>query len=160
MYYLGIIAWTLFISGRYITKLIQMFALKIEPLHPDKCGGLKVLGNLCFSLASPIFIGSAFFIGYLFKHLRMHHLSSQIYFTKGESNQVGAGESARTENPQWQHGRACARLDHHKDHGYMLATEPPSTRRFVPVIKEAASEARNTTAEATSSGVPGRPSSI
>lgn len=42
-----------------------MFEFRIEPLHPDKCGGLKVLGNFCFGLASPIFIGFAFFIGYI-----------------------------------------------------------------------------------------------
>jgi hypothetical protein len=47
-------------------KLVQTFEIKIEPLHPDMCGGLKVLGNFCFSLAGPIFIGSAFFIGYVF----------------------------------------------------------------------------------------------
>ena len=65
MYCLGIIIWTLCISGWHFKKLIQTFELKIEPLHPDNCGGLKVLGNFCFSLASPIFIGSAYFIGYL-----------------------------------------------------------------------------------------------
>jgi hypothetical protein len=65
-YYLGIVVWVLCISGRYITKLVHTFEIKIEPLHPDKCGGLKVLGNFCFNLAGPIFIGSAFFIGYVF----------------------------------------------------------------------------------------------
>src|SRR5258708_20774616 len=43
---------------------------------------------------------------------------------------------------------------------YTLVTEPPSTRRLVPVINEADSDARRTTAAATSSGVPARPSSI
>src|SRR6185503_14310178 len=33
---------------------------------------------------------------------------------------------------------------------------PPDTRRFVPVVYEAASDSRNTTASATSSGVPAR----
>lgn len=80
MYCLGIIIWTLCISGWHITKLIQKFALKIEPLHPDKCGGLKVLGNFCFSLASPIFIGSAYFIGYLlFVALPLRDLHNAFY---------------------------------------------------------------------------------
>lgn len=43
---------------------------------------------------------------------------------------------------------------------YMLATEPPSTRRFEPVMNEAVCDARKTTAAATSSGVPALLSSI
>src|SRR5258708_12438159 len=53
----------------------------------------------------------------------------------------------------------CSAPLHSQTGAYMLATKPPSTRRFTPVINDAASEARTTTAEATSSGVPGRPSS-
>src|SRR6516225_10950895 len=43
---------------------------------------------------------------------------------------------------------------------YRLATEPPSTRRFVPVMNDARSEARKTTAAATSSIRPGRLNSM
>jgi hypothetical protein len=39
-----------------------MYELRIDPTHPDKCGGLKLLGNFCLGLASPMLIGSAFFI--------------------------------------------------------------------------------------------------
>jgi hypothetical protein len=37
------------------------------------------------------------------------------------------------------------------------AVQPPSTTKFVPVINEAAGDAANTTAAATSSGCPTRP---
>jgi hypothetical protein len=65
------------------------------------------------------------------------------------------GSLSHKQSAYWLH-RAESTMSMH----YMLATEPPSTRRFEPLINEAASEARNTTAEATSSDVPGRPSSI
>jgi len=42
----------------------------------------------------------------------------------------------------------------------MLGTDPPSTRKFVPRMKLAFSEARNRTAAAISSGSPGRFSSM
>ena len=70
IYCLGVISWVLYITGSYIMKLLERFDFNIEPLHPDKCGGLKVLGNFCFGLVSPIFIGSAFFIGYIYVALR------------------------------------------------------------------------------------------
>jgi hypothetical protein len=65
MYCIGIMSWTLFISGRYVRKLVRIFELSIQPFHTDKCGGLKVLGNFCFGLVSPILIGSGFIIGYI-----------------------------------------------------------------------------------------------
>ncbi len=67
---LGLISSMLFVAGRFISILAQRFEFNIEPLHPDRCGGLGVLGNFCFSAASPIFIGSAFFIGYIFLSVR------------------------------------------------------------------------------------------
>jgi hypothetical protein len=42
-----------------------VFNLRIEPVHPDKCGGLQLLGNFCFGAASPLFLTIAYFIGYL-----------------------------------------------------------------------------------------------
>ena len=70
MYCLGILLWALFISGWYTRKLSRMFEFRIEPVHPDHCGGLKLLGNFCFGLVSTPFIGSAFFIGYILIVLR------------------------------------------------------------------------------------------
>ena len=65
-YCIGIVIWAIYISGSYIRKLVRVFKLRIQPFHTDKCGGLKVLGNFCFGLVSPLLIGSALFIGYIF----------------------------------------------------------------------------------------------
>jgi len=65
MYCLGIGFWSQSISGQYLRKMSQMFTFRIEPVHPDNCGGLSELGNLCFASASPICIGFAFYIGWI-----------------------------------------------------------------------------------------------
>jgi hypothetical protein len=65
-YCLGIVTWTVYISGWYVRKLIQAFELRIQPFHTDKCGGLKLLGNFCFGLVTPLLIGSGLIIGYIF----------------------------------------------------------------------------------------------
>jgi hypothetical protein len=65
-YCLGLVLWAIYISGSSLRKLMRVFKLRIEPFHTDKCGGLKVLGNFYFGLASPILLGSALFIGYTF----------------------------------------------------------------------------------------------
>ena len=64
-YDLGVLLWALLISGWHIRELSRRFEFRIEPVHPDHCGGLRLLGDFCFSAASPLFIGSAFCIGYL-----------------------------------------------------------------------------------------------
>jgi hypothetical protein len=52
VYCVGIQWWTMYISGWYVRKLVRAFELRIQPRHPDKCGGLKVLGNFCFGLGT------------------------------------------------------------------------------------------------------------
>src|SRR5262249_10098897 len=66
MYCIGIVTWTMYISGWYVRKLVRAFELRIQPFHTDQCGGLKLLGNFCFGLVSPILIGSGLAIGYIF----------------------------------------------------------------------------------------------
>ncbi len=61
-----IVIWTMYVSGWYVRELVLAIELSIQPFHTDQCGGLKVLGNFCFGLVSPILIGSALFIGYMF----------------------------------------------------------------------------------------------
>jgi hypothetical protein len=65
MYCIGIVVWEMYISGWYIRKLVRVFKLRIQPFHTDQCGGLKVLGNFCFGLVSPMLIGSGLLIGYI-----------------------------------------------------------------------------------------------
>jgi hypothetical protein len=64
MYCIGILTWAMYISGWYVRKLMRVFQLSIRPFHPDQCGGLKLLGNFCFGLGSPLLIVSGLFIGY------------------------------------------------------------------------------------------------
>ena len=54
----------MYISGRYVRKLLRAFQLSIQPFHPDQCGGLKLLGNFCFGLGSPLLIASGILIGH------------------------------------------------------------------------------------------------
>ncbi len=63
-YCIGILTWAMYISGWYVRKLVRAFQLSIRPFHPDECGGLKLLGNFCFGLGSPLLIASGLFIGY------------------------------------------------------------------------------------------------
>jgi len=66
LYCLGLVIWAMYISGWYVRKLVRIFELRIQPFHTDQCGGLKVLGNFCFGLVSPILIGSVLILGYIF----------------------------------------------------------------------------------------------
>jgi hypothetical protein len=70
MYCLGVVIWTIYISGSSIRKLAQIFEFRIKPIHPDKCGGLNMLGSFCFGLVTPIFIGVAYFVGYILVALK------------------------------------------------------------------------------------------
>ena len=63
-YCIGILIWAISLSGWYVRNLVRAFQLSIRPFHPDECGGLKLLGNCCFGLASPLLIASGLFIGY------------------------------------------------------------------------------------------------
>lgn len=65
-YCIGILTWAVYISGWYVRKLMRAFELRIQPFHTDKCGGLKLLGNFCFGLGTPLLIGSGLTIGYIF----------------------------------------------------------------------------------------------
>ena len=65
VYCIGIVIWVMYISGWYVRKLVRVFEFRIQPFHPDQCGGLKLLGNFCFGLVSPILIGSGLTIGYI-----------------------------------------------------------------------------------------------
>jgi hypothetical protein len=57
-YCLGILTWAMYLSGWYVRNLARVFQLSIRPFHPDQCGGLKLLGNFCFGLGSPLLIAS------------------------------------------------------------------------------------------------------
>jgi hypothetical protein len=54
---LGLIAWRMFVLGVSVWRLGSQYALSMNILHPDRCGGLAGIGNMClwnaFALAGP-----------------------------------------------------------------------------------------------------------
>jgi hypothetical protein len=60
-YSIGTTLSAIFISGRYLRKLLRYFQVRSNPTHPDKCGGLKILGNFCWLLALPLLVGFILF---------------------------------------------------------------------------------------------------
>lgn len=44
--------WIIIVIGKYIRRLTQVFTLGIQPSHPDRCGGLKRIGDLCLQMAA------------------------------------------------------------------------------------------------------------
>lgn len=45
----GMILYRMYVTAKYVSKISQEFDLRIQILHPDKCGGLKPIGDLCLS---------------------------------------------------------------------------------------------------------------
>ena len=59
-YCIAVGIWIAAVTGNHLRKLTQEFDLVIQPNHPDKCGGLKFLGNFCLSTALPVLIAMVF----------------------------------------------------------------------------------------------------
>lgn len=49
LYIGGMILYKMYVTAKYVRKISQEFDLSIQILHPDKCGGLKPIGDLCLS---------------------------------------------------------------------------------------------------------------
>lgn len=62
-YFLGLLVWRYGVIAGFIAQIGGKFELKIQPSHPDRCGGLKPLGDLClmnaFLILVPVFMLSA-----------------------------------------------------------------------------------------------------
>ena len=50
-YLLGLLAWRVGMIAFFVNRLGQRFDLAIQPKHPDKCGGLRPLGDWCLMIA-------------------------------------------------------------------------------------------------------------
>ena len=50
-YLLGFLIWRVGVIAVYISKLGRTFEIRIQPNHPDQCGGLRPIGNLCLMIA-------------------------------------------------------------------------------------------------------------
>ena len=72
----GQAAWIGYITGKQIGRLTRQFNLKIQPRHPDKCGGLRPLGDFCINAALP-FIG----VGLIIVTIPVLHLDLDDVFS-------------------------------------------------------------------------------
>jgi hypothetical protein len=50
-------AWVVSCIARAIRRLTPTFELDVQPGHPDRAGGLRRLGDLCFNMALPLLVG-------------------------------------------------------------------------------------------------------
>lgn len=82
LYIGGMILYRIYVTAKYIRKISQEFDLIVQILHPDKCGGLKPIGDLClsnsfilivmginFAIAIAISIGRQYLFAYVFGFL-------------------------------------------------------------------------------------------
>jgi len=60
IFLIGLVVWLIITTCVYIGKLSQSFSIQIQPSHPDKCGGLKPLGDFCISTLMPLIVGGFF----------------------------------------------------------------------------------------------------
>lgn len=63
-YFFGVGLWVVITTIHYMRQLTREFELRIDPLHPDKCGGLGFLGTFLLEMNLP-FLGLAVVIGML-----------------------------------------------------------------------------------------------
>lgn len=54
IFLLGLCSRSLYVTSIHIGRLNQIFQIRVQPTHPDKCGGLKPLGDLCMDATLPI----------------------------------------------------------------------------------------------------------
>ena len=43
-----------YVTMKYIRLFFKRFQIKLQPSHPDSCGGLEPLGNFCFAASLPL----------------------------------------------------------------------------------------------------------
>ena len=55
-YFAGVAGWIIGVTGWYLWHLPIQFGIKVQPNHPDHCGGLYFLGHFCFRMV--FFFGS------------------------------------------------------------------------------------------------------
>jgi hypothetical protein len=52
----GLAIWPIYVTGHQIYKLSKTFPIIINARHPDRCGGLKPLGDFFFLMALPFVV--------------------------------------------------------------------------------------------------------
>lgn len=56
-YAFGAAAWVIFVTAQFIREIPRRFRVEVIPGHPDRCGGLRPLGDFCLLMAAPVLIG-------------------------------------------------------------------------------------------------------
>lgn len=59
-YLLGFLIWRVGVIAMHISKLGRNFEIGIQPNHPDQCGGLRPIGNLCLMIALLLLVPAIF----------------------------------------------------------------------------------------------------
>ena len=83
-YLLGLLIWRVGVIAAYISKLGGNFEIRIQPNHPDQCGGLRPIGNLCLIIALLLLVPAIF--------LSVWGFATTFFNTGGEiCNQLWSG---------------------------------------------------------------------
>jgi hypothetical protein len=59
-FFIGLLAWRMLVTGGFVFELGQQRRIRPQLEHPDRCGGLEPLGNLCLWNALVISAAGAF----------------------------------------------------------------------------------------------------
>jgi hypothetical protein len=51
-------AWSMLVTAYYLRRLTESLDLEVIPRHPDQCGGLKPIGDICLQLAMIALVAS------------------------------------------------------------------------------------------------------
>lgn len=60
-YLMGLLAWRVGVIAFFVNRLGKRFELAIQPKHPDRCGGLKPLGDWCLAIALLLLLPALYF---------------------------------------------------------------------------------------------------
>jgi hypothetical protein len=60
-YLMGLLAWRVGVIAYFVDVLGKRFELQVQPRHPDKCGGLKPLGDWCMAIAFLLLLPAFYF---------------------------------------------------------------------------------------------------
>ncbi len=69
VFMVGQFSWALYVTARFIGDLTRRFDLDIQASHPDKCGGLKPIGDFCLGAAVPLIVGGMALVAVSILHL-------------------------------------------------------------------------------------------
>ncbi|HKZ70399.1 MAG TPA: hypothetical protein VJ020_09985 [Anaerolineales bacterium] len=77
-YLLGLLSWRVVVIAVYISRLGRSFEIRLQPQHPDRCGGLKPIGNLCLIIAL-LLLAPAIFLSVWGFAITFFNASGEIY---------------------------------------------------------------------------------